>query len=196
MVKKRIFFLVILHVALTLVSCANGEDAADVVETTQGFVALDAVAAHNEGEAIFLADDTEDLLPIADDGTDTVIVKKKRKKRVKKTTTAGPYVACENTDFIIESRKKEYDTIPEGYTAEECVFSIINTDCEYRFECGTTITEAPLIFIEETTEEPDADASLEEDEDEECEPKKKIKFDNCFLKIRGLIKKKKPKRCD
>jgi hypothetical protein len=189
MVKKRIFFLVILHVALTLVSCANGEDVA-AVEEPQPIQALDAPA-----DDVIVLDEPEPLAAMPEE-SDIITIKKKRKKRVKKTTTAGPFVACENTDFIIESRKKEYDNIPEGYTAEECVFKIINKECEYRFECGTTITEAPLILIEETTEEPDEDASLEEDDDEECEPKKKIKFDNCFLKIRGLIKKKKPKRCD
>lgn len=194
MVKKRIFFLVILQVALTLVSFASAQE--DVAVGDQLAVPLGEVLPEGEeGEdLIILADEAETQAPVEE--SETIVVKKKRKKRVKKSTTVGPYVACENTDFIINSRIENFNNIPEGYTAEECVFRIINNECEYKFECGTVVTEAPLIVIEETTEEPDEDASLEEDDDEECEPKKKIKFDNCFLKIRGLIKKKKPKRCD
>lgn len=58
--------------------------------------------------------------------------------------TAGPYTAeCEKTDFIIKYYKINYDDIPEGYKAKECFFRILNSDCEYRFECGTIITGEP-----------------------------------------------------
>lgn len=230
MVKKRLFFLVLLLVASTLVTSQDANDNQDpeiVVDEPQLPIAVgevgqelppdetpsDVFSENNPPQVISGGPGFQDAIPLefipdtvleplpepvqepaVDNNDEIVIIKKKRKKKVLKTTTEGPYVSCENSPEIIQIRKDQYLNIPEGYTADQCVFSIVNEQCQWDFTCKGTITEAPLII--ETTEEPDEPDSVEDDSLEECEPKKKIKFENCFLKIRGLIKKKKPKRCD
>lgn len=112
-----------------------------------------------------------------------------RKRR--RTTTQAPFIPCEELPEVIAIKDEVSQTPWDGYTPDQCVFSIVDqATCEWQYKCGAIITEAP-------TEPPPPEEEEEsaEDEIEECEPKKKFKFENCFLKIRGLIKKKKPRRC-
>lgn len=239
MVKKRLFFLVLLLVASTLVASQdaadNGNQVQEVVPAAiessplpvaVGDIAPELLPVEYQPE-ISLVTDTpqvisggpgfQDAVPLEfvptnapldnpdpapapapapepENNDDIVVVKKTRKRKRVKTTTEGPYVSCENLPDIIQIKADQFKDIPEGYTADQCVFSIVNEQCEWNFNCEGTVTEAPILI--ETTVEPEESDSDEDESVEECEPKKKIKFENCFLKIRGLIKKKKPKRCD
>jgi hypothetical protein len=123
---------------------------------------------------------------------ETFTSKVMKKTRRKRTTTSAPIIPCEEMPEVIETKKNVISTPMEGFTADQCEFLIVDqTNCKWEYRCGATITEPPT----EPPPPPEEEDDSAEDEIEECEPKKKFKFDNCFLKIRGLIKKKKPKRC-
>ena len=138
----------------------------------------------------------QDEVPQEDAEGEKIITIIKKKKKKKKKTTVGPFVACLDRPDIIEAKAANEADPMEGYTADQCAFLILDENCAWEYRCGMIVTEAPIVeeplVDAEEDEEPD---SSENDDVEECEPKKKIKFENCFLKIRGIIKKKNPKRC-
>jgi hypothetical protein len=235
MVKKRLFFLVLLQVASILVSSQDdpiatdgqepiiaydGEGAvAEFVDTPQvvydgeGAVALEDIPVviddspygeYPEPPVVpYLPPDVEQEItfPVDDDDDDIIpedieIFTRPTTRRRKKTTTPAPIVPCIELPEIIEAKAREEASPMEGYTADQCAFVITNEEsCAWEYHCGMTVTETPIVEAPPPPEEEEDEDESAENEIEECEPKKKFKFENCFLKIRGLIKKKKPKRC-
>jgi hypothetical protein len=209
MVKKRLFLLVLLQVASVLVSCQDdavdelpvGEEPQPAVDEVQPIMIMEPIMEETPPDVVpYLPPvDAEEVVfdePEDDDvkeeyETFTSRVKKRKKKN--KTTTYAPLTPCEELPEVIAAKQECIDNPMDGFTSDQCLFRIKDeATCEWEYKCGATITEAP-------TEPPPPEEMEEEDsaedEIEECEPKKKFKFDNCFLKIRGLIKKKKPRRC-
>ena len=108
----------------------------------------------------------------------------KKKKPKKPKTTLAPDIA--HCNALLEAEKLDcFSTIPEGYVAKDCSFTIKNADCDWVFFCTHDYTEAP------TDPPPPPEESSESDENaESCETDKKIKFKNCFINIKGFVKKK------
>jgi hypothetical protein len=215
MVKKRLFLLVLLQVASVLVSCQD-----DVVEEP-GFpvdeqpIVDEPQPIEDEPQPIveepqppmeefppevvpYLPPDIIEDPVVFEEPEDDVVVEEEYEtfvrtvtKKRKKTTTFAPLTPCIELSEIIAAKQDCTDNPMEGYTSDQCALSIVDEEsCAWVCSCGATITEAPTQPPPEEEEEDSAEGEIEE-----CEPKKKFKFDNCFLKIRGLIKKKKPRRC-
>lgn len=105
----------------------------------------------------------------------------KRIKRKRSTTQAPPSESCET--LLVDQNNDCLYNVPEGYEPSSCVFNILNEDCDWNCTCSAYGTEEPLPEVI-TTELPSLEIS---ESKESCETDRKIKFKNCFIKVKGLV---------
>lgn len=163
MVKTHFLFLVLLHVALTLVSCESSDEKRAPAESK--------ARSHRSSE------ETTTMKP--------------REKR-KRTTTMVPEPAPMTCEEALQAERDDcLNNIPEGYQPGGCKFSITTEQCDWTCVCEETITEAPTTEEPSTTKAPQSDSeSSESNQKESCETEKEINFKNCFFDIQGFIRRK------
>lgn len=206
---KRPYFLVLIFLAVFgLVSCqdSNGDDQAqnlgDTTNEGSNPIADDYpldYPQYNEPDYINLGGNsseaanstdyelgaTEDEpLPVASEPIETV------KKKTKKLKAAPPTCG----EILIATKENCFANIPAGYDPAGCVFSYLeNADCNWKFLCTATITEAP---IPTSPPESSSSSSSSSSSAESCEVDRKISFSNSFVNVKGFVKHSRAPPCD
>lgn len=182
MVKKRLFLLVLLHVASILVIC-QGDNAEPSEDYPHGYFDENGEYVYFDESPIGYYNDDEFIyydLPVGyvdengeyvyyegygdyEDYTPEVFVVTRTVKYTKTTTTSEP-MECEDYPEIIEAKAMVLSEPMEGFTHDQCEFVIVDEFCAWEYRCGAIITEPPL-----EEEEEDEDDDEQEGDPEECE---------------------------
>jgi hypothetical protein len=174
-------------VAITLVKCEDETEQASLIGQEGGPVQGDPPSVFEDPSVV--KEQEKDEFQVVDgpwEGMEKYENEKPQEdlSNIEEEDGAGNFPLCEKS---LEQTK--HDEIEEqrqnGFNPEMCNFVIKNKYCEWDLFCETTITDAPDTEPETTTSEPEPEESSESKES--CEVDREIRFDNCYIKIRGRV---------